>query len=127
MDRLKWRIPGIAVAAAAALSAGAALATPPMQALAEATLPEAAFRITNWGLDGDRGMWIEAGKQSYYGEFLSPCVGAVPEHIIFRFNPDGSLNRFSKVIVSRERQVCAFKSFHASAEVPAKARAQEVT
>lgn len=117
----------VAATAAVALWAGAGLASPQTEQSAEATLPQAAFRITNWGiLEGYKGMWIEAGNQSYYGEFLSPCIGAVPDHIIFKFNPDGSLNRFSKVIVPHARQVCAFKSFVASAGLEAASPSEEV-
>jgi hypothetical protein len=111
----------IAATAAVALWAGAGFASAQTPQSAQATLPQAAYRITNWGiLEGYKGMWIEAGDQSYYGEFLSPCIGAEPDRIIFKFNADGSLNRFSKVIVPHARQVCAFKNFVASA-VPAAA------
>ncbi|HWG76223.1 MAG TPA: hypothetical protein VN660_05450 [Steroidobacteraceae bacterium] len=103
---------GVAVAAIT-LWAGAALASSPANERAEATLPQAAYRITNWGLDGHKGIWIEAGVQNYYGEFLSPCWGALPDRILFKFNPDGSLNRFSEVVVPHDRQICAFKSFQA--------------
>ena len=117
----------VAASAAVALWAGAGFASPQTGQSAETTLPQAAFRITNWGIsEGYKGMWIEAGNQNYYGEFLSPCIGALPDHVIFKFNPDGSLNRFSKVIVPHARQVCAFKSFVASAVSPAASPAKEV-
>lgn len=126
MNRKSWRSAQVVAAAAVALWAGAAFASPQSQQSAEATLTQAADRITNWGiLEGYKGMWIEAGNQSYYGEFLSPCFGAVPDHIIFKFNPDGSLNRFSKVIVPRDRQVCAFKSFVASSAPDVAAPSEE--
>lgn len=117
----------VAATAAVAMWAGAGFASPQTEQSAEATLPQAAFRITNWGImEGYKGMWIEAGDQSYYGEFLSPCIGAAPDHLIFKFNPDGSLNRFSKVIVSHAHQVCAFKSFVAGASPAAASPAGEV-
>jgi len=90
------------------------LASPPGEESVEANLPQAAYRITNWGFDGDRGLWVETGQRHYYGEFLSPCLGALPDRILFKFNPDGSLNRFSEVIVPRRHQACAFKSFRES-------------
>lgn len=127
MNWKSWRGVRVAATAAVALWAGAAFASPQTQESAQATLPQAAYRITNWGiLEGYKGMWIEAGNQHYYGEFLSSCLRALPDHVIFRFNPDGSLNRFSKVIVPRDHQVCAFKSFVASAAPHVAASAEGV-
>lgn len=125
MSRSIRRISKVAAAAAVAVWAAAAVAAPQAHPGREATLPQAAYRITNWGFDGYKGLWVEAGQHSYYGEFLSPCLGAVPDHIIFRFNPDGSLNRFSQVIVPRERRVCVFKSFQAGIEPQFHGRSQE--
>jgi hypothetical protein len=127
MKGKSWQGVRAAGAAAVALWAGAAFASPQTQQSAEATLPQAAYRITNWGiLESYKGMWIEAGNQNYYGEFLTPCLGAVPENIIFKFNPDGSLNQFSKVIVPRDHLVCAFKSFVASAGPAATSSSKEL-
>ncbi len=89
----------------------------------ETELPQASKRIFDWALDGYRGLWVQSvEKRWYYAAFLKPCFGAVPDNITFKFNnANGSLDRFSQVIVRRSRQsreVCAFKSFSASAGPP---------
>jgi len=107
-----WRRLGIAASAAVALWSGAGLALAQAHEGAETTLPQASKRIINYGLDSYKGIWIEAiGGKWYYAEFLNPCFGALPDHIAFKYNPDGSLNRFSQVIVPRQHQACVFKSF----------------
>ena len=89
----------------------------------EVALPQAAHRIFDWALDGYRGIWVQSvEKQWYYAAFLNPCLGAVPDNVTFKFNnANGSLDRFSHVIVRRirrSREVCAFKSFSVSAGPP---------
>jgi len=108
------------VAAAAALTvwAGGAIAAPEHVGDTEASIPQAHVRVTNWVPDGYKGIWVEAAAgRWYYGEFLGPCIGlGVGDAVALQLSPDGSLNRFSRVIVPRpHRQACAFKSFVTSA------------
>jgi hypothetical protein len=87
----------------------------------ETSLPQAAKRITNWTIDGTQGIWVQAASgEWYYGQFLGPCVGLRgSDNIAFRFNPNGSLDRFSHVLVrGRPHRVCALKSFVTSAAPP---------
>ena len=117
-----WHIARIVLGAAMTFWVGAALAASQSQrAGEEVSLPQAAKRITNWATDGNKGIWVEAaGGQWYYGRFLSPCIGLVAsDKVAFRFNANGSLDRFSHVLVRRRpRQVCALTSFVTSAGPP---------
>lgn len=87
----------------------------------EASLPQASHRITNW-VASDKGVWVEAGNQWYFGEFLGPCTGARSSNALgFRFNPNGSLDRFSGIVVGRagrQHQSCPFRSFVTSEGPP---------
>lgn len=84
-----------------------------LPAAAETTLPQAAYRINNWALNGHEGLWIETvDGHWYYGQFLGPCVWARGfDTVTLKFNPDGSFNRFSQVIGHHPRQACPLKSF----------------
>ena len=107
----------IAIGAAAALWACASLALAASSNEEQASLPQASHRITNWALDGTKGLWVEAlGKHWYYAEFLGPCPGAgTGDAIAFKFSPGGSLDRNSQVILRRPtRRTCAIRSFVAS-------------
>ncbi|MGH8142937.1 MAG: hypothetical protein ACREU2_10530 [Steroidobacteraceae bacterium] len=121
MNRNSFRSMSVAALAAVAFWAGSALAAPAAPAHiggAEASIPQANVRITNWVLDRYRGIWVEtAGHQWYYGTFLGPCMGiGTADTVGFRFSPDGSLNRYSEVIVPRpHHRTCAFQSFVTSA------------
>lgn len=110
--------------ALSALSGTVGLASETPSDANETALPHAAKRIFDWALDGHQGIWVQSvEKRWYYAAFLNPCFGAVPDNITFKFNnANGSLDRYSQVIVRRLRQsreVCAFKSFTASAGPPA--------
>lgn len=99
------------------LWAAPVLAATPRKTGAEVALPQATHRLTNWAADGNKGLWIEAiGGQWYYAEFLGSCPGVGgSDALAFQFSPGGSLDRFSRVIVSRPlRRSCPFKSFSAS-------------
>jgi hypothetical protein len=88
----------------------------------ETSLPQAAKRITNWAIDGSKGIWVQAASgEWYYGQFLGACVGLRgSDNVAFRFNTNGSLDRFSHVLVrGRPQRVCALKSFVTSAAPPA--------
>jgi hypothetical protein len=108
-------VPLIKKSVLALLTAGAmaTLGAAELPASREATLPQAAHRISNWALNGHEGLWIEAvDGHWYYGEFLGPCAWPMGfDTIALKFNPDGSFNRFSYVIGRHPRQLCPLKSF----------------
>jgi hypothetical protein len=106
-----------AAVAAVVFWAGGTLAAPSPVGSADASIPQAQARITNWVLDDSKGIWVAAGHQWYYGEFLGPCTGiGAHDTVAFKFSPDGSLDRYSQVIVPRPLyRSCVFKSFVSSA------------
>jgi len=117
----------IAGVAGLALWAAVAAAATPVPRGAEVSLPQARARITDWALDGHKGLWVEAiGGQWYHAEFLGPCIGgATVDNIALRFNPDGSFDRFSQIVVPRSHLVCPVKSFVTSGEPGATVHTQE--
>lgn len=86
----------------------------------EASIPFAAENgIRDWQADGSQGLWVRANSGAwYYGRFSFPCTGLqFKEALHFKFNPDGSFDRWSAVL-TREQGRCIFKSFETSAGPP---------
>lgn len=120
------------MAAAVALSALLlqACAVPPAQEKSdgvglerpESFIPFANQRssIHSFQADGREGLWVEDARHNwYYGKFFSPCIGV--ENAVslgFETGPNDRLDRYSYVIVPRERDRCAFQSFRASDPPP---------
>jgi hypothetical protein len=114
-----------AVAAVAALAAGASFAAEN----AEDTVPpqkdvEIPFAnrggIRDWQADRDRGVWIQDAHQRwFYAELMGPCLGLdFANTIAFDTRPSGTFDRFSKIIVPRDRSRCNVKSLRMSGPPP---------
>ena len=86
----------------------------------EASIPFAAEHgIRDWQADGSQGLWVRANSGAwYYGKFSFPCTGLqFQEGLHFKFNPDGSFDRWSAVL-TRDQGRCLFTSFEPSAGPP---------
>lgn len=76
--------------------------------------------VTSWQADGRDGVWIEGGRGDwYYAKFLAPCQG-VDSAVQLGFDTGTSdrIDRFSHVIVPRERERCALISLTRSDPPP---------
>ncbi len=121
MFRRPLRNPLLSGAAALTALLAAPLCLPAeTSAVREASIPFAAENgIRDWQADGSQGLWVRANSGAwYYGRFSFPCTGLqFKEALRFKFNPDGSFDRWSAVL-TREQGRCLFKTFEASAEPP---------
>lgn len=76
--------------------------------------------IHSFQSDGREGLWVEdAHGKWYYGKFFAPCIG-VDNAVSLGFDTGTSdrLDRYSYVLVPRERERCAFQSFTESDPPP---------
>lgn len=76
--------------------------------------------IHSFQADGREGLWVEDSRRNwFYGKFLAPCIG-VDNAVTLGFDTGASdrLDRFSTVVVPRERERCPFTSFTASDPPP---------
>jgi hypothetical protein len=76
--------------------------------------------IRDWQADRDRGVWIQdAHNRWYYAELLGPCLGLdFANAIAFDTRPSGTFDRFSSIIVPRDRSRCSVKSLRMSGPPP---------
>jgi hypothetical protein len=110
----------LAAAALSGLLAASAGSAAEPAAKREASIPFAADRgIRDWQADGSQGLWVQANSGAwYYGKFSFPCTGLqFQEGLKFKFNPDGSFDRWSAVL-PRDQGRCLFTSFEPSAGPP---------
>lgn len=107
------------LAAGHAFAAEAQKSTAPETTAKEATIPFANYGgVDDWRAVDNHTLLIKGvGKQWYKAELFGPCLDLkFADRIGFLVEPDGSLNRYSGVVVRNE--VCRFKSL-TKVEAPA--------
>ena len=76
--------------------------------------------VYSFQADGREGLWVEDGNHKwYYGTFLGPCIG-IENAVALGFDTGTSdrLDRYSHVLVPRERDRCPLMSFTESDPPP---------
>jgi hypothetical protein len=78
--------------------------------------------INDWQADRDVGLWVQdVHRHWYYAKLMAPCIG-LPFATALKFDtrPNGTLDRFSAIIVPHEGPSgrCALVSLTASAGPP---------
>lgn len=107
----KYIFPGITLLALALGAAAPAQAETAENAAKEVSIPFANHGgVDDWRAVDDHTLLIKGlGKQWYKAELFAPCIDMkFVDRIGFLVEPDGSLSRWSGVVV--RNQVCRFKS-----------------
>jgi hypothetical protein len=113
----------IALAGVAALAGPAAAAPPPSDRAAEVRIPfPGRGGIRSFHAEGDEILYIQDRRKRWYrAELYGPCLGLGHALAIgYDTRGTGSFDRFSHIIVGRER--CAIQSLTASDGPPRKQR-----
>lgn len=120
----------VLAASLAAVLAGMVAAAPAQAAEVatggeEASLPFIQHdTIRDWQANGNDGIWVQDTRQQwYYASTLGPCIGLNTAWAVsFDARPNGTLDRYSHIILPGNLGRCSLQSFRRSDAPPSRTR-----